>query len=427
MILKHWRLAASAAALAAICFAHAEQPPATPTPGPEPLPPPAIAPTSERSCLKTYPVADIVVPYTPQRPDPSTAVDSSTMAGLLVKMIPQVIARGAWDVQGGDGAIDFHPLTLALVVRQTPEVHEQIAQFLQQLRSFQEKEEKTYRVQMRLVKSGATDCVENLPSVVVPDGKPAKVMIGPAPEERQAQSPAPGGFGVEVRVLALDKDRLGLSLDMQAALAHKKVDHLRAVREVKPGEAVKVTLSEAAKGVPPVWFEVLVSPMSKECEQPVKAADLPLAGMTLPSKCYLEHPPQYMPPEPQAVVPAAYKPAPQKMPSKPKATTTVKLSGPEGGELSVRTAGSRVVVKGEALEAWADHADYDKGGDGLILSGNVRVKYHKGDKQGRISANKLRIELRSGDVEIGLDEPMTSTKPACVPASSWGPCPMGSR
>jgi hypothetical protein len=52
----------------------------------------------------------------------------------LRELIEEVIAPGSWDTLGGPGAIRYWPAGNALIVRQTGEVHEQLAQLLIDLR-----------------------------------------------------------------------------------------------------------------------------------------------------------------------------------------------------------------------------------------------------------------------------------------------------
>ncbi len=59
---------------------------------------------------------------------------SQTHEDMLIKLITNTIAPHSWAEQGGSGTIDFHPLTLALVVNQTPDIQDQIQDLLNALR-----------------------------------------------------------------------------------------------------------------------------------------------------------------------------------------------------------------------------------------------------------------------------------------------------
>ena len=56
----------------------------------------------------------------------------------LIELITATIAPDTWDDVGGDGSIQGFPTNLSLVVSQTQEVHEQIADLLEQLRRLQD-------------------------------------------------------------------------------------------------------------------------------------------------------------------------------------------------------------------------------------------------------------------------------------------------
>jgi type II secretory pathway component GspD/PulD (secretin) len=56
----------------------------------------------------------------------------------LIDLITRTIAPYTWSEFGGQGSIDFHPLTMALVVNQTPDVQEQVAELLSALRRMQD-------------------------------------------------------------------------------------------------------------------------------------------------------------------------------------------------------------------------------------------------------------------------------------------------
>jgi type II secretory pathway component GspD/PulD (secretin) len=65
---------------------------------------------------------------------------ADTQEGTLIKLITGTIRPETWQDAGGPGTIDFHPLTMALVVNQTPDIQEQIADLLQALRRLQDQE-----------------------------------------------------------------------------------------------------------------------------------------------------------------------------------------------------------------------------------------------------------------------------------------------
>ena len=76
---------------------------------------------------------------------PSTGFGPGGMGGAamadfdtLIELITTTIAPDSWDEVGGAGAIEPFPINLSLVISQTQEVHEQIADLLDQLRRLQD-------------------------------------------------------------------------------------------------------------------------------------------------------------------------------------------------------------------------------------------------------------------------------------------------
>jgi type II secretory pathway component GspD/PulD (secretin) len=90
----------------------------------------------------TYQVADLVVPVPDvvqvnSAPAPKAA-PPATQEDNLMKLITSTIEPTSWSEKGGKGTIDYHPLTMGLVVCQTPDVQEQIADLLNSLRRLQD-------------------------------------------------------------------------------------------------------------------------------------------------------------------------------------------------------------------------------------------------------------------------------------------------
>jgi general secretion pathway protein D len=115
----------------------------------------------------TYQVADLVIPIpnsssqpaypsTPLQTPQGTAVGGAfasagnalihksdavqTREEQLIKLITKTVEPRSWSDQGGAGTIDYHPLTMSLVINQTPDVQEQILDVLNSLRRLQNQE-----------------------------------------------------------------------------------------------------------------------------------------------------------------------------------------------------------------------------------------------------------------------------------------------
>jgi hypothetical protein len=113
--------------------------------------------------VKTYAVADLVVPVdrsekvirlgeaveggevakecgpacTGAAVSPCAHNAPATEDERLIKVITCTVVPKSWSEMGGEGTIDYHPLTMSLVISQTPAVHEQVADLLANLRRLQ--------------------------------------------------------------------------------------------------------------------------------------------------------------------------------------------------------------------------------------------------------------------------------------------------
>jgi Flp pilus assembly secretin CpaC len=63
-----------------------------------------------------------------------------THEDMLIKLISNTVAPHSWAEQGGSGTIEYHPMTLALVVNQTPDIQDQIQDLLNALRRLLDQE-----------------------------------------------------------------------------------------------------------------------------------------------------------------------------------------------------------------------------------------------------------------------------------------------
>ncbi|MFL5243983.1 MAG: type II secretion system protein GspD [Gemmataceae bacterium] len=63
-----------------------------------------------------------------------------TMEDTLMNLITNTVSPRTWDRQGGQGSIDYFPMTLALAINQTPDIQDQIAELLTALRRLQDQE-----------------------------------------------------------------------------------------------------------------------------------------------------------------------------------------------------------------------------------------------------------------------------------------------
>jgi type II secretory pathway component GspD/PulD (secretin) len=94
--------------------------------------PTLAAPAQQKLVVVPYQVADLVIP-------PGNK-GNQTEETRLIKLIQDTIAPRSWATMGGPGAIDYFPMTMTLVINQTPDVQEQINDLLAALRRLQDTE-----------------------------------------------------------------------------------------------------------------------------------------------------------------------------------------------------------------------------------------------------------------------------------------------
>lgn len=70
----------------------------------------------------------------------TTKKNNQTMEEMLIKLLTSTISPQAWNNMGGPGTIEYFPLTMALVINQSPDIQEQVADLLTALRRLQDQE-----------------------------------------------------------------------------------------------------------------------------------------------------------------------------------------------------------------------------------------------------------------------------------------------
>lgn len=142
---------------------------------------PAAAPPEESGSgmiCKVYAVADLIVPIAgtfAARTDDGKPVANRTHEDRLIQIICSALSPASWRSQGGQGSINYYPLGMALVVRQTPEMQEQVAELLAALRKLQDTE---VSVELRFV-TVSDECLAKL-GVEDADGKASIVRLDDA-------------------------------------------------------------------------------------------------------------------------------------------------------------------------------------------------------------------------------------------------------
>jgi hypothetical protein len=98
---------------------------------------PEKCPAAGKLVTATYPVADLVVPIN----YPGNRSEDGAESGKLAKPIPTVedalmkrikskVAPSTWSDTGGSGTMDYFPLSMTLLVNQTPQVQKQVADWI---------------------------------------------------------------------------------------------------------------------------------------------------------------------------------------------------------------------------------------------------------------------------------------------------------
>jgi hypothetical protein len=129
------------------------------------------APVRRPIAAKIYPVADLVVPtpgdieaqvtrgdrWVINRPnsnhaDPMARVRlTHARAQQLMRSIGTHITPASWKPAGGQGTMDYFPLSQAVVIQQTPEVHERIEAYLARMRKQREHRDCQVVLEVRLM------------------------------------------------------------------------------------------------------------------------------------------------------------------------------------------------------------------------------------------------------------------------------------
>ena len=117
-------LAAGWLTVAAAC-AQTPAPDSNWPPTPYPLLTYHVAQTPAKLLLVPYQVTELVIPV-----DGSDKAKPATREADLIRTIQDTIAPKSWASHGGRGTIDYFPMTMTLLVNQTPDVQEMIADLL---------------------------------------------------------------------------------------------------------------------------------------------------------------------------------------------------------------------------------------------------------------------------------------------------------
>jgi hypothetical protein len=159
----------------------------------------------------TYPVADLV---------------GGSNADLLVAVLILQVAPQSWAQVGGPGTIDFFPATCGLVVNQTPDVQEQIADYLQCLR--------------RRMGGGAKKLVE-------PEGKTGFCFTEPLPAPREAEKKCGNARGDKEKEIE-ERLQQPITVNFESTPLRQVIEDIRTARGINVYIDVRA-LEEAGIGL----------------------------------------------------------------------------------------------------------------------------------------------------------------------------------
>jgi hypothetical protein len=99
---------------------------------------PACAATraTARQMIRSYSVADLVIPVPPAGAAPADR--PTTRERELIKKLTATVQPKSWSGSGGENSIDYFPLGMALVVNAPPAVHEAVEKYLDEQRRMQD-------------------------------------------------------------------------------------------------------------------------------------------------------------------------------------------------------------------------------------------------------------------------------------------------
>jgi hypothetical protein len=257
--------------------------------------------------MVTYPVADLVTPIgdgfwelTPFlcRKYPELAgkrTPRTTAEDVLIRVITSTIEPNSWSEVGGKGTIQYFPLGMALVINQTQDVQEQIADLLTALRRKQDNEDREYTAEVRIIQKKPGDEVSiQLPRVTFVRGQRVAIRLcsnvricdGSIYDLADNQlghgnsaepETVPVGVSLRLKVTAAEGNRLRLDANLRMSeLVEATRDRLqmnekscRVIRRVESGKPVRVVLSEDEHGEPQSWMILTVTelPVAEEYKQ----------------------------------------------------------------------------------------------------------------------------------------------------------------
>jgi type II secretory pathway component GspD/PulD (secretin) len=186
---------------------------------------------------KVYQVADLVIPIAgtfAARTEDGKPAANRTHEDRLIQLICSTLSPQSWSSQGGPGAIDYYPLTMALVVRHTPEMQDQVAELLAALRRLQDVE---VSVELRFVtvsdecrtKLGIEDSDGGKTSIARLDDAQVRMLLETAQNDSRTnvmQAPKLTVFNGQKAMLDLTEKQVFVTGAEMVSTGERKMPHL---------------------------------------------------------------------------------------------------------------------------------------------------------------------------------------------------------
>jgi hypothetical protein len=269
----------------------------------------------------TYPVADLVVPIPGADDELAPFVcrlcpklvgkraPGMTAEDVLIRLITQTIDSKSWIDAGGKGIIQYFPLGLALVVNQTADVQEQIADLLAALRRAQAEEDREVAVEACVITKTPSDKeTVQLPKMTFVRGQRVVLSVCDTvairhgsirdwlsgcsmDDEAQEEGGAPkranlAKNGILLRLCVTKAAGGKLKLDatfekseiVEATRTGMQItgQTCRMIQHVASGDTVKMVLTRDERGSPRSWVALTLTELPVEEEgEPVYTGCLP--------------------------------------------------------------------------------------------------------------------------------------------------------
>jgi hypothetical protein len=343
---------------------------------------------------RTYPIGDLlIVPLNAFAGCDTCANRKTDIAHSVVQLITATICPETWVDKGGWGSIDYFPLGRALVVHQTPDIQEQVAELLAALRRVQE----NLKYEDKQEASGTMYLQP--PPQYCPEAPAFSLTNEPATQEAAVPSATPCNSAPECSTMPCPACSQGCTAAGCCAGCSPK--------KSKPGHAGNGFMPMMMVPLPP--FAGMFPP----------CPELPV--LPCPSSMPMMATPPGLPVLPANAAFAVPPPPPcDGYDMRPSVCVAVAPPVSVSSGWVVRGGKEALRIRGASLSGCCGHVTLTASG-GACFEGHVHLK-HEGEGQHiEVSAERGCVCWKDGRVELCAGNPGW----VCVPAGSMGPGYMG--